>query len=162
MKIYFENGDQNVDIVTDNVEVKYLPKQCKTLIENSDFSQDIDFWEPTDESKDRVMLNLVEGANGGDDKAVRVHSRDHRWRGLMQRLDSRCFTVGEEITISAKFKLQNSTGHTIGCDTNHQWGSSTNCPNVMIKGRYCDGGDVYWRFWNSLSNWEPGQWNDYE
>lgn len=44
MKVYFENGDQNVDIVTDNVEVKYLPKQCKTLIENSDFSQDIDFW----------------------------------------------------------------------------------------------------------------------
>ena len=76
------------------------------------------------------------------------------WRGLKQLLDPRCFVSGEEFVITADFRLTNSTGHGVACDTNYQWNNNEGpqCPSVVVRGfDGCVGGDVYWQFWNSKS-----------
>lgn len=201
-KMYLDGSPTSMDIIVDNMEVKELPKQCDAMVVNPSFKDGIKYWSPCDDSKERVDLSLVEGADGVGDYAIAAGNRDHRWRGIMQLLDARCFTPGEEITITAKFKLLNSTGHgkfglvvrhvllyyhwqslthsvsilsynTIGqdCDVNRKHGHAENCPNVMIKGRHCEGGDVYWRFWSSSwtnpsatgdsSQWNKDEFNDF-
>lgn len=110
-KMYLDGSHTNMDIIIDNMEVKELPKQCDAMVVNPSFKDGIKYWSPCDDSKERVDLSLVEGADGNGDYAIAAGNRDHRWRGIMQLLDARCFTPGEEITITAKFKLLNSTGH---------------------------------------------------
>lgn len=162
-KIYFDGAPTSLNVIVDDVSVKLLPQQCNNLIENPSFEQGSAFWLQTDENKDRVKLSLYPGAGGEGDFALRAHARDHRWRGIMQKLDARCFVPGEELTITAKFKLLNATdGQGLGCDVNDQRSTDDNCPHVMIKGRTCSlGNDIYWRFWNTNSEWDKDSFNDF-
>ena len=79
-------------------------------------------------------------------------------------VDRTCFAAGEEYVITAKFKMLNSTGHGVACNTNDQTRTNDNCPNVAIFGDYCEGNDVWWRFWNNLPDveWDPDSFNDFQ
>ena len=94
--VYMYYGGSNVvyDMVLDDMEMKYLPKQCHDLVLNSDFSDRSAFWETND--RNVVKLSFEEGVGGEGDHAMRVH-RTSTWNGhaMRQRLDPRCFIEGE-------------------------------------------------------------------
>ena len=163
-KIYFDGISTAYDVIIDNIQVKRLPLQCNTLVENPSFSNGSSaFWQATD--RDRMKLNLYSpGADGPGDFALRAYNRDHQWRGIRQQLDKRCFVTGEEYTISAKFRLLNATsGAGLHCLTNDQWMSGKNCPSVMIYGEGCaqPTPNIYWRFWNTEQGWQKDAYNNF-
>ena len=107
VKMYFRENHENKDIIVDDVIVKRVPHQCQNLVLNGDFSKGSSFWSYNDRTYSKV--SLVPGAGGGSDMALRSYDRNipgkaSSWRGLLHELD-RCFNVGDEFTISAKFKL---------------------------------------------------------
>lgn len=173
-KIYLDGISSSYGVTIDDFKVEALPFQCDALIENPSFEQGSAFWGPTD-SIDRMRTSIyTPGAGGESDSALIVHDRDDRWRGLLQRLDPRCFNVGDEYVISAKFRmLDATTGEGVSCNKNTQWDTGDNCetdetngcncPNVVVYGRSCPGGDIYWQFWNALSGftWDPASYNEF-
>jgi hypothetical protein len=142
-KIYFDGTATSRDVLVDNLEAKVAPQECSALVLNPSFNADTAFWSYID--RGRSKLQLVPGANGGSDLALRSFSRDHTWRGVRQQLDARCFVSGAEYEISAKFRLLNATtAQGVMCDTNVQTNNreNTQCPSVVIYGWGCNGGDV--------------------
>jgi hypothetical protein len=142
-KVYFDGTSTVRDVVVDNLEAKLESQQCSELILNPTFV-DASFWSYIDRGRSKV--DLVPGADGGSDLALRSFGRSSSsWRGVRQQLDSRCFVSGAQYEISAKFKLLNSTtSQGVMCDTNVQYNNreGTQCPSVVIYGWGCDGGDV--------------------
>ena len=141
-KLFFDGTATSRDVVVDNVEAKFVPRQCNELVLNPSF-EDAAFWSYID--RDRSRVELVTGAQGGSDLALRSYSRTSTWRGVRQELDARCFESGAEYEISAKFRLLDSaTSQGVMCDTNVQGNNreNTQCPSVVIYGWGCDGGDV--------------------
>jgi uncharacterized protein (DUF1501 family)/uncharacterized protein (DUF1800 family) len=164
-KIYLDGISTAFDVVVDDVQVTALPFQCDALVENPSFKQGSSYYKPTDRHN-RMKLSLHSpGADGASDYALRASHRDHNYRGIHQRLDARCFVVGEEYTIASKFLLLNGTsGEGVSCNVNDQnYWSNSNCPFVGVYGRSCSGGNVDWRFWNALDDisWDPNNYNDF-
>lgn len=166
-----------VDVTVDDVSWKVLPQACDSLVMNPSFDDGTDFWHVSERSTPhRVNIELVEGATGENDKAMKIYNRNHAWRGMRQRLDNSCFVPGEEYVVTAMFKLTHSeSGEGAMCDTNIQWRSNhnpdsdaptANCPNAVLYGHYCYDSsgnkldDVYLRFWNTESfDWDPNGFN---
>ena len=120
-KIYFDGVASSYDVIVDDAQVKHLPLQCGTLVENSSFEDGAFYWEATDRNRLKVAL-YSPGASGESDFALRAYDRDHKWRGLRQKLDPRCFVTGEEYAITSKFRMLNATsGAGLWCDVNDQW-----------------------------------------
>ena len=98
-----------VDVTVDDVSWKVLPQACDSLVMNPSFDDGADFWHVSERSTPhRVNIELVEGATGENDKAIKIYNRNHAWRGMRQRLDNSCFVPGEEYVITAMFKLTHS------------------------------------------------------
>ncbi len=144
-KVYFDGAVASLDVIVDDVEVNKIPSTCQELILNPSFEESTAFWSFIDRGYSKVGLHSP-GAAGASDFALRSYDRgSSEWRGIRQQLDNRCFTVGAEYTISAKFRLLNpSTGEGEVCDTNVQYnnGERTQCPSVVVYGWQCQGGDV--------------------
>lgn len=138
-KVYMDGTHISRDVVVDNLDVKFSPQDCSDLILNPSI-EDSSFWTYID--RDGSKVDLVEGANGGTDLALRSFSRSgSTWRGIRQQLDARCFVSGLEYDIAAKFRLLNSTtGEGAMCDTNVQANDryNTQCPSVVIYGWKCE------------------------
>lgn len=167
----------DIDVTVDDVSWKVLPQTCDALVMNPSFDAGADFWHPTERSTPhRVNIEIVEGATGVTDKAMKIFGRNHPWRGLRQRLDNSCFVPGEEYVITAMFKLTHSeTGEGAACNTNNQWRSdhdpdadtpTANCPNAVLYGHNCydSNGDKYanqyLRYWNTEAiDWNPNGFN---
>lgn len=142
--IYYGGTDVAYDMVLDNMEMKYLPKQCLDLVLNPDFSDSSAFWETNDGNV--VKLSFVNGAGGEGDSAMRVH-RTSTWNGhaMRQRLDHMCFGEGDTYIISAKFRLLDAaSGDALDCNTNTNQYSSNTCPSVRLVGNSCTTGGDPW------------------
>jgi len=164
-KLYFPSAHQSYDVIIDDVQAKYLPKQCVALVENPSFEDGPSYWESNDKVKGKVSL-YSPGASGESDFAFRSYDRDHAWRGIKQQLDPLCFVSGEEYSISAKFRMLNATdGEGVMCDVNKQQTTTDNCPSVSIYGSDCAGENVNWLFYNALGGdelvWDPDSYNDF-
>jgi len=165
-KVYFDGIAQTYDVIVDNIQIKHLPQQCVALVENPSFDDGSAYWSTTDRDDNRLKVDLVQGASGGEnDFAMRAYGRDHQYRGIHQKLDTRCFVTGEEYAISAKFRMLNATsGEGVDCDVNDQWTSSENCPSVVVYGMNgcaTSNGRAYWRFYNTATNWDKNVFNDF-
>lgn len=138
-KVYFDGIHTSKDVVVDNVEVKIAPQDCSELILNPTVV-DSSYWGYID--RGYSQLDLVPGASGGSDLALRSFGRSSSTRrGIRQQLDARCFISDVEYEISAKFRLLNSTtSEGVMCDTNVQENNrdKTQCPSVTIVGWNCD------------------------
>ena len=142
-KVYFDGTATSRDVIVDNVEIQFAPKSCDALVLNPSFMDTAAFWSYIDRGHSKV--DLVPGADGDSDLALRSFDRTHTWRGVKQQLDARCFISGAEYEISAKFRLLNSTSlNGVMCDTNVQTNDryNTQCPSIVIYGWGCEGGDV--------------------
>lgn len=167
-KVYFDGTDVSRDVIVDDLDVKLAPQDCGELILNPSIV-DSSFWSYID--RGYSMVDLVPGADGDADLALRSFGRNHAWRGIRQTLDARCFFSGAEYEISAKFRLLNSTtAEGVMCDTNIKSNDryGMQCPSVVIYGWDCeedaDGDDdVYWRFFNTIPffEWDPDSFNDF-
>jgi len=140
-KVYFDGASTVRDVVVDNLQVKVVPQNCKSLIMNPSFDEGSAFWSYIDRGYSKV--SLYPGEDGDSDFALRSYARtSSRWRGVRQRLDTRCFVSGSEYTITAKFRLLNASSQGMTCNTNIQYDNDQMCPNVVIYGWGCQGGDV--------------------
>jgi hypothetical protein len=150
-KIYFGDANTGWNIYTADVQASVIEQNCHALILNPDMEERDLFWTYTD--RDRSKIKVITPGSGGTGHALRVYSRDHAWRGFRQMLDARCFVSGAELTINAKFRLTDASLKGVSCDPNYQYNSNEGqqCPSVVIYGKKCVGGDLYWQFWNSLS-----------
>ena len=169
-KVYLDGISTAYDVIIDNMQIKHLPLQCDTLVENPSFiNGSASYWHATyidAIDRDRMKLKIYSpGAGGGGDFALRAYDRDHSSRGMRQQLDKRCFVTGEEYTISAKFRLLNSTsGIGLTCNTNDRTVTGKNCPSVMIQGEECAVGGsryIWWRLWNTRTAWQKDSYNDF-
>lgn len=127
--------EQTHDVIVDNFSVYHIPKQCGALILNPSFEDGTaTYWQMSD-YRPRQKVNLYSpGASGESDFALRVYDRDHHWRGMRQRLDTRCFVVGEEYSITAKFRLLDAaTGGGAACDLNAKVSGFKICDLRCVK-----------------------------
>eukprot|EP00986_Skeletonema_menzelii_P003357 scaffold1026_cov141-Skeletonema_menzelii.AAC.8 len=162
-KLYFPDANPAWDVYTADVKAYVLEQNCQALVMNPDFEEKDLYWTQWDRDRSKVKVIPGEGESG---HALRVYDRDHSWRGIFQELDSRCFILGEEFTISAKFRLTDASLAGVTCDPNYQYNSNegTQCPSVVVYGKKCANGDVYQQFWNAASDktWNAEGWNNYE
>lgn len=167
----------DIDVAVDDVSWKVLPQKCEALVMNPSFEDGADYWHVSERrTPHRVNIEVVEGATGEHDKAMKIYNRDHSWRGMRQRLDNSCFVPGEAYVITAMFKLTHSeSGEGVTCATNNQWRSNhnpdsdiptANCPNAVLYGHNCYNSDgnmydhQYLRFWNTEAiDWDPNGFN---
>ena len=170
-KVYFSALSTTKNMIVDDVQIKHMPQKCDALVENPSFEDGANFWTVSErrssgDSAYRGQISLYSpGAGGESDYALRSHTRMSSWRGgIRQRLDSTCFSAGDEYVITAKFRLLNATGHGVHCDTNDQSSTGDNCPNVAIFGDKCAGDDIWWRFWNFLPDfeWDASSFNNFQ
>jgi len=149
-KMYLGDPHPRYEVMTADVEAYVLEQNCQALILNADMAEKDMFWSYTD--RDRSKIKVIPG-EGGSGHALRVYDRDHSWRGLKQLLDARCFVAGEVYAITANFRLTDSSLNGVACDPNYQWNNNegSQCPSVVVHGSDCEGGNVYWQFWNGKS-----------
>jgi len=149
-KMYFGDPHPRYEVLTADVEAYVLEQNCQALILNPGMEEKDLFWSYTD--RDRSKIKVIPG-EGGSGHALRVYDRDNSWRGLKQLLDARCFVAGEVYAITGNFRLTDSSLNGVACDPNYQWNNNegTQCPSVVVHGSDCEGGNVYWQFWNGKS-----------
>eukprot|EP00957_Ditylum_brightwellii_P181500 13825362-Ditylum_brightwellii.AAC.1 len=109
---FFDRVDPSVDIIINDVSITPLPRDCNSLILNSDFEIGRgDHWRVTD--NDHNKNDIVLGYNSA--YAIRSYDRDDASHGLLQVLDQRCMVVHDEYIVNAMFKLEKE-GVPVECD----------------------------------------------
>jgi len=159
--IYFSAVNPSLSIIYDFVTFKKIPFSCQSLVLNPSFDEGkTSFYFADDQTK--MKISIQSPGYGGSGYAALIYDRASSSRALVQNLDSRCFYLNAEYTITAKFKLLNNTGLKAGvsCDTNARSGT-TQCPSITLHGSSCiNGTSMYLPFW-SLWYWNAIDFNNF-
>lgn len=141
----------NTNIVVDNVSIKPADANtygvpdasCSNLVRNGDAEiGDTRFWHSKTPATGQITV--VAGNGGGN--AFRHHDRNAACvttctsinTGMFQHLPASCMTDGSSWTFSADFKLYDSAGTSVGCDSN----IIGDCPMIRIEAFNGGGSDL--------------------
>ena len=168
MHLRFVDSPITNTIIYDDISMVPIPMTCEEMILNPSFQGTSSFWKADHYA---VKYSIINDSGVGNSEYALLFERTetegygtHHY--LYQDLDVRCITQGEELEISAKFKILDDSDLTkvLTCDTSDTSPyTETHCPLMFLYGYNCGNGASVSQelFSESQDTWSTTHFNQF-